>query len=281
MSLKSIFLQFKWKFLITLFLVLSEAVLELFFPLFIGWAIDDVLKNEYRGCVYLMILGVFAIIAAGGRRFFDSRFYGEVFEKLGFDLTNQSNASTSKKSARLGMLSEVIEFLEHSIPSIIISFISLVGTLVIVATLNTKIFIGCLIALVVVFLFYFFTRNKTIFYNTEYNNELERQVDVISKKDIPSLKIHLKNLMKWNIKLSDLEAINFSLAWMIMMGFLVLSIIWAVDNDTPQYGKIFALVMYIFEYIESVIVLPFFYQQWLRLKEISVRLGKIDSEEEE
>ena len=81
--------------------------------------------------------------------------------------------------------------------------------------------------------------------------------------------------MKWNIKLSDLETINFSIAWIFMMGFLVWSIIISVEGGNVQYGAVFALVMYIFQYIESVVSLPFFYQQWLRLGEISERLRGI------
>lgn len=278
MTLKNIILPFKWQFSLTLFLVLTESALEVLFPLFIGLAIDDVLQNEYSWVIYLGLLGVASILIGGGRRFYDSRFYAKVYQKVGLEMTTQSKITTSKKTARLSMLGEVVEFFENSIPSIVISLIGLIGTLIIVVALNLKIFIGCVVVLLMVFLVYWLTSKKTIRFNAEYNNELERQVDVVTKNEVPSLKNHLRNLMKWNIKLSDLETINFSVAWMLMMGFLVLSIIWAVDNDDPQYGKVFALVMYVFQYIESVIVLPLFYQQWLRLQEITERLSKIDEE---
>ena len=78
--------------------------------------------------------------------------------------------------------------------------------------------------------------------------------------------------MKWNIKLSDLEAVNFSLAWFILMIFLVASIIISVQNPLVKYGALLSLIIYVFQYMESVINLPFFYQSWLRLKEITHRL---------
>ena len=105
---------------------------------------------------------------------------------------------------------------------------------------------------------------------------MERQVDIISKNEVPGLKNHLRDLMNWNIKLSDLETINFSVVWVFMMGFLVVSIIWAAGEGESNYGKVFSLVMYVFQYIESVVTLPFFYQQWLRLREISGRLSHIE-----
>ena len=276
MSITSIIQQFKWRFSFTLFLVLAEAGLAILFPLVIGHAINGALAGTYEGALYLGGLGVLSLLIGAARRFFDSRFYARVFKKLGLEVSTNVKVSPSKKTARLNMLREVIEFLENSTPEIIGSIIGLAGTLIIVASLNAKIFFGCLVILVVVIIVYALTKNKTIRFNAAFNNETERQVDVVSKNEIPDLKNHLHNLMKWNIKLSDLETINFAVVWMAMMGFLVLSIIWAVGDGTTNYGKVFSLVMYVFQYIESVVTLPFFYQQWLRLKEISSRLSQMD-----
>ena len=80
--------------------------------------------------------------------------------------------------------------------------------------------------------------------------------------------------MKWNIKLSDLEAANFSLSWIVLIMFLAGSIIISVNDGIMQYGMLFSLVMYVFQYIENVINLPFFYQNFLRLQEINERLGQ-------
>ena len=38
---------------------------------------------------------------------------------------------------------------------------------------------------------------------------------------------------------------------------------------------VLAVVMYVFEFAESVTLLPFHYQQWLRLREISGRLTAV------
>ena len=80
-------------------------------------------------------------------------------------------------------------------------------------------------------------------------------------------------MMKWNIKFSDLEAKNFSLSWIALIGFLVLSIVIAVSDGMVQYGALFSLIMYVFQFMENVVNLPFFYQNWLRLKEINQRLS--------
>ncbi len=81
-------------------------------------------------------------------------------------------------------------------------------------------------------------------------------------------------MMRWNIKLSDLEAATFGIVWVLMVGLLVFSVAQAAEQ-TVEYGMVIAVVMYVFEFAESVTLLPFYYQQWLRLREISGRLTAI------
>ena len=141
--------------------------------------------------------------------------------------------------------------------------------------LNIKVFIGSLIVTLMIALIYFTTRKKTIIFNSAFNDEIEKQVDVINQNEKSLLDAHLKDTMKWNIKLSDLETINFSLSWLILMLFLVLSIMLSSETEPIEYGILFSLIMYVFQYIESVITLPLFYQNWLRLAEIRERLREI------
>ena len=79
--------------------------------------------------------------------------------------------------------------------------------------------------------------------------------------------------MKWNIKLSDLETINFSIIWFFMISLLIFSIKTASENAL-EYGTVFALIMYVFEFIENSLTLPLYYQNLIRLKEISNRLNQ-------
>ncbi len=76
------------------------------------------------------------------------------------------------------------------------------------------------------------------------------------------------------IKLSDLEAANFGIVWVLTVGLLVFSVAEAAER-TVEYGMVLAVVMYVFEFAESVTLLPFYYQQWLRLREISGRLTAV------
>lgn len=276
MQLSALFSTFKWKFLLNFFLILLESGIDLLFPLFIGFAIDNAIKGEHVGAIQLGGLGLALILIGGGRRYFDSRFYATVYQKLGVDIVSKiQDDSPSVKTARLGMIREVVEFMENSFPQLIAHIIGVLGVIIIIAKLNFQIFCFSLLATFLVFLIYYLTRKKTTRLNSAYNDEIEQQVAIITTNNPQRLALHLKDIMKWNIKLSDLEVLNFSLSWIILIGFLVLSISLSVNSETVEYGALFALVMYVFQYIGSVVALPFFYQEWLRLTEIKVRLESL------
>ncbi len=275
MRITPILKQHKIKLGFTLFLLLLESAAGLLFPLFIGYAIDGAIQKDYSGVIQLGVLGLIALVVGVGRRVMDSRFYAKIYEEAGSKMVSKmQNDDSSKKSARLNMIREFVEFLEHSWPELINNIIGFVGVIVILASLNLTVFYGSLLVSMVILLIFWMTSNRTTTFNTSSNDEWEKQVTIVDKGDEQELLFHLKQMMKWNIKLSDLEAFNFSLSWIVLLLFLMTSIVIAVGDGITAYGALFALVMYVFQYMESVIQLPFFYQNWLRLKEIKNRLEK-------
>lgn len=271
--LKALYIEHKWRFALTLSLILLEAGTLILFPLFIGNAIDGAINNEFDNAIKLEALGVLLLIIGMGRRVFDSRFYAKIYQKLGADiLLKLKDEETSVKTARLNMVKELVEFFENALPELFNNIIGLVGIMGILAILSFKVFLGCLMTTCTIFLVYWLSSGITLEYNEKSNNEWEKQVAVITKNKEEDIHHHLKEMMRWNIKLSDLEAMNFSISWLVALAFLIASIIMSIDDGITKYGALFALVMYVFQYIENLINLPFFYQNWLRLKEIVYRL---------
>ncbi|MEO1628941.1 MAG: ABC transporter six-transmembrane domain-containing protein [Bacteroidota bacterium] len=276
MTAKAVLKKYRLQFGFTLFLILLEAGIAILFPLFIGYAIDDALSGGHYGAVQLGLLGLAALLVGVGRRVFDSRFYAKVYQHIGSKAISKiADNRSSVKAARLGMIRELVEFLENSLPELVSNVIGLIGVIVIIAFLNLHIFYGSLIVTILIFLLYWMTSTKTIKLNKSSNDEFEKQVDVIAQNDEAALDLHLSEMMKWNIKLSDLEAGNFSISWVVLISFLVASILIAVSDGIVKYGALFSLIMYVFQYMENVVNLPLFYQNWLRLQEIKGRLEQV------
>ena len=273
MSLSKILRLYPAAFLFTFLLILLDAGLLLLFPLFIGRAIDGALVQDFEGLMHLGLLGIASLLAGAMRRFFDSRFYAKVYQQLGAGVSDRVDVSAGAKSARLGFITEVVEFFENILPQLVNNCIGLVGTLIIIASFDGVLLGGCLLVLLLTVLVYGISGQRITLFNREYDQELEKQVSVISEHQPIMVRRHLKKLMHWNIKLSDLETLNFSLIWLLMMGLLLGGIAWAVQQGMNEFGVLFSLVLYLFQFIESGTEMPLYYQQWLRLKGILKRLG--------
>ena len=265
--------RFAGRIALTLVLIALESAGWILFPLVIGRAIDGILADSWHGLYELAILGIAAMAIAILRRIVDSRAYARIYATLGEELVGaQSESTTSTKTARLGMLREIVEFLENSLPELITNVLQLAGVILILSTLNLPIFGGCVVVIGVTAAVYVLTGRLTTRYNRRYNDQYEQQVDAVESGDATRVGGHIRAMMRWNIKLSDLEAANFGIVWLFMIALLVFSIGAAADNIV-EYGKVFAIVMYVFQFLEAVISLPLYYQQWLRLREISGRLS--------
>jgi len=273
MQLTALLRKYRLKLGFTLLLIVTEALLSLLFPLFIGYAVDNAIQGSYAGAIQLGLLGLATLVIGVGRRVFDSRLYAKVYTDVGTTVLSATpKDSSSVKSARLGMLRELVEFLENTLPELIGTVIGLIGVVALLATLNLTVFYGSLAVTGIIFLIYAVTSRKTVRFNRASNDEFEKQVEVISSNHESELRTHLQRMMKWNIRLSDLEAVNFSLSWFVLLSFLVASIVVSITSGIVTYGALFALIMYVFHYLENVVNLPFFYQNGLRLREIWGRL---------
>ena len=208
-SIKSLLLRFRWRILFTFVLVTLEALTGILFPLLIGIAINGLLEDSFDGILYLSIAGAAALIVGSARRFYDTRIYSGIYCKITPEMIeNETNkdASVSRISARTGLLTEFVEFLENSMPEMITALISVVGILAIIATLNINVFFACL-----------------------------------------------------------------SLLGLIVLIYTPITVIGA---GVLNYGLVFSIVMYVFDYTGSIVSFPLFIQQTIRLKEISARLAK-------
>ena len=265
--------RFAGRFALTLSLVVLEAAGWILFPLVIGRAIDSVLSDSARGLYELAALGLATMFIAIIRRLVDSRAYAKIYVGLGEEMVAADEESgRSTRTARLGMLRELVEFFENSLPSLVNSVLGLAGTVLILWVLDLPVFLGCMAVASATVTLYALTGRLTTRYNEGLNDEHERQVDAVRSGDPRELRTHLRAMMRWNIRLSDLEAANFGVNWVFMTGLLVFAV-GATARQAVEYGAVFAVVMYVFQFVESMMGIPLYYQEWLRLREISGRLA--------
>lgn len=274
-TFKHLFWRFKGVISITSALVIVDALLYLLFPLFIGFAINDLLEGGYNGIIALGGLGVTSLIIGSLRRFYDTRAYARIYITLANEMVEREQGQgndVSKINARASLLTELVEFLENSMPQIITSLIGLVGILAIIFGLNLAIFWSCLALLVLMIIVYLLSSKQNFRFNRYFNDELEQRVIALESKETTRISGHFSQLMRWNVRLSDLETLNFAIIWLGIIALLIYTPVAALASGNTNYGMMFSILMYVFQYIESVVSLPLFIQQIIRLQEITKRL---------
>ncbi len=275
-SVRRLMSRFRWRILFTMALVLIESGLSLAFPLFIGASINGLLEQRTTELFYLGGLGILMLIVGSARRFFDTRAYSNIYTTISTETVEREQKQgkpLTVTTARVQLLTEFVEFLENSFPMIIESLIGIVGVLLIILSLNVSVFLACLALFGLMVVIYILSGKLNFRLNKNFNDELEKRVDVLSTQQRPMIENHFKAVMKWNIHLSDLETVNYAVIWLGIIMVLVYSPIAVIDSGVINFGLIFSTLMYVFQYIENIVMLPLFIQQIIRLQEISVRLS--------
>lgn len=253
-------------------MVILESIGWILFPFVIGIAINDYLEGSYRGLTLFGLLGIATLVLMTVRRLYDTRLYSKIYEQIGLASTKQ-NTQLSTKTARLNMLREIVEFFEHSMPELINSFAVLFGSLFFLAFLSTKVFIASLIVSLLIVFIYGLSTKRTLHYNHELNDEFEKQVDIVRSSDTAKTRHHILRLNKWTIKLSDIETMNFGLTWVLVICLQLFAIVVSA-NEVVAYGTILSIVLYVFEFTETSVQIPYSWQEYLRLKDIFERVRK-------
>lgn len=276
-SLGSLFHRYRLRVSVTLVLVIVEAALGVLYPLLIGLAIDDLLDERFDGLLWLGLVGLASVFVGSARRFYDTRVYTGIYREVAVELVEREQAagtSVSRIAARTGLLEEFVDFLEDATPELLGAGVSLVGILAIVAGLSLPVFVGCCLLLVLVVLIYATTAPRIFRLNEGYNDRLEDEVDAISSGERDRLTHHFGDLMRWQVRLSDLDTLTFTGFWLGAVGLFLFAPYSAVSEGVIAAGLILSLLLYVFEFIEWLAELPMHIQQFIRLREISARLSR-------
>ncbi len=275
-TLRSLLRAYPWRIVLTLLLVVLDSALSLLFPLFMGYAVDALVASDYSGVVALAGLGLASLVIGTARRMLDTRAYSGIYRQVVPQLVEREkrrSSSISRITARVDLLREMVEFFEESMPEIVRSLIGVVGTVLILAPLSLPVTIACLISTVLVFLVYGIAGTRTMMLNRGYNDVVESQVDSIASADSSAIRHQVNAQARWSVRLSDFESVNYAIIWLFMIGLLVYSLL-SVAASAASAGAILSVLIYVFQYTDGVVILPLYYQQLMRLREISVRLNE-------
>ncbi|MFT7111411.1 MAG: hypothetical protein ACI9PC_000012 [Porticoccaceae bacterium] len=273
-SVLQIIRSFASKVAFTWFLVLLENVLMALIPLLLGMAIDDLLTGATEGL--LLAGGVFiALTSVGvGRRLYDTRAYGTMRVHLGEELARRiSHLPVSKVSARLNMGRELVDFLEAHLPELLTASVQLVVSIIVLVSFDIRMGLSALAVMVLMTAIYALFHSRFLQGNKHLNEQTEKQVAVLEARSPRAILSHLRALRRWEILLSDTEAVVYGLIFLLMSAFILSNLVLCADIVDITSGQVFSILSYSWAFAESAFLLPVTLQQWTRLHEITERLN--------
>ncbi len=271
-TLAGIWQTYRPKILSTMSLLTLERVSAIAVPFALGVAINDLIDGSLRG---VFMLGVLELVVLGIgvlRRLYDTRVYAGIYTDVAFHQAAKCHLPVTKRAARLQLGRELVDFFEWELPQLVAAFIGIAGALGMLLYMLPAVGLICLAVALAIGLVFFASKQRMFGLNKLLNNELERQVTMLESSKEHSRRLHLGRLARWRIHLSDLEAGNFAIAEFMLAMLLVVAVVIAVRSGL-SVGEVFAVLTYLLDLGESLIILPWTYQQSIRMQEIGGRMA--------
>lgn len=261
---------------LTYILFTLEMIGTLLRPFFLGMAVNGLVKGSYQGLVLLCIVHFAYLIAGTIRHMYDTRTYSAIYTTLVTQFLSRrfGRSEVSKLSAHSTLAREFVDFLEYDLIYVMEAFYNILGSLVLLFFYDLSVVGICFAALLPVISISYVYGRRMKRLNKLKNDELEKQVDVITTGNTAIIRDHYNNLRKWQIKISDKEAINFGLMEMMVMAVIGVSLLVTAKSSglALQAGDIVGIYAYILKFVSGLDIIPYVVQRLSSLGDITRRI---------
>ncbi len=274
--LRTIFLKHRYRLLVTYILFSLEMLGMLLRPFFLGLAIDGLLKGSYNELLMLGACHLSWVVIGTIRHRYDTRTYSAIYTSLvtKFLAKRYKKSAISKLSAHSNLAREFVDFLEFDLVYIIEAAYNIIGSLILLSFYDPQVVGICLSILVPVAIVSYFYGKKMKRLNKMKNDELEKQVDVISEGNTLAIRRHYNKLRSWQIRISDQEAWNFGFMEIMVMVVIGLSLLITTKTAGTAIlpGALVGIYNYILKFVEGLDTIPYTVQKLTSLGDITRRI---------
>lgn len=274
LTVASLFSVFRTRIAVTWAIILAETVLLALIPLFIGFAIDDLLSGHTTSFWQLTGIMALLITLSVTRRAYDTRVYGTIRVELGkAQVTRGNGLAVSTLNARIGMGRELVDFLEDTLPEAAASGVQLLISVAILCAFSPILALAAGTGALGMTLVYAAFHRRFYRLNAALNHQAEKQVHLLERRSLRPILGHLLRLRRHEVRLSDAEALLYGTIFAVLLATLLFNLRYATEFETVTAGMLFSVVSYSWQFVESALALPVTLQSWTRLSEIMARIN--------
>ena len=243
---------------------------------FFGEAINDLIKGSYHGLIVLTVVHLAYLVIGTIRHMFDTRTYTAIYTSLVTKFLSRRYTKTdvSKLTAHSTLAREFVDFLEHDLVYVIEAAYNIIGSLIILFFYDKTVVIICLAIMIPVIIISMLYGKKMLRLNRLKNDELEKQVDIISAGNNAKIRHHYNNLRKWQVRISDKEAWNFGFMEIMVLLVIAVSLIASknLHSTTIMAGSLFGIYSYILKFASGLDTIPYTMERLSSLSDITRRI---------
>jgi len=278
LTIATLFRVFRARIALTWGLILAETGLLALIPLFIGFAIDDLLAGDTAS--FWQLAGIMALLIGLSviRRAYDTRAYGAIRVEFGkAQVKRASGLEISTLNARIAMGRELVDFLEDTLPEAIAAGMQLLVSVAILFAFSSHLALAAAGATLGMVIIYGAFHRRFYRLNSALNHQTEKQVHLLDRRALRPMLAHFLRLRRHEIRLSDTEALLYGAIFIILLGMILFNLRIATCLPDATAGTLFSVVSYSWEFVESALALPVTLQSWTRLSEIMSRINSAGS----
>ena len=140
---------------------------------------------------------------------------------------------------------------------------------------NPQLMFVCLFIIIPSMVINYFFGKKMIQITEKVNDEYEKQLDVIEKKDMINITAYFQKVRLLNIRKSNLEAYNFGILELFVFVMIVVSVYVICKTPHINYGDIVATYGYILRFAYSFDFIPHLTERLATMSDIQERLEDV------
>jgi hypothetical protein len=274
--LRSLFRANRRRILHTYALTVLENLFNLLYPFATGLAINGLLGGDFSGLA--LFAGIWLAHAATGvwRQRYDTRTFTHIYRDLATRVVlgqRSRGVPASQIVARSALARELVNFLERDVPLGITALFGFFGSLVMLFLYDALTGLVCLALLAPLVVLNRAFARRALALNKGLNDQLEREVDVLTERRQAAVREHYGLLADWRVRLSDAEATTWGLLEVFIVGLVAFAIVRAVSLPNVEAGTIYSIVAYSWDFVASLGNVPFLVQQLARLRDIGDRVA--------
>ncbi len=244
-------------------------------PYIIGKTIDGLIHKDYMWVYVLIGVEVFANFFIYRRMVFDTKVYTKIYNNLVVEyLESDKTSDNSSKIARTEMAQNIINFMENDVQYIIMSIVSIIGSLFFILFEHVLtgfiVFFAFIPISFVVYVLYKKIAQAIRLSNSHY----ERKIDIINSGDDISINQFLNRRRELVIFNSTLQAKNWVSMNVIKATFLIIClIVFTHSKINLTQGQAIAMYSYINQFLISLMSIPIAVEIYSRVKDIIKRIS--------